>query len=128
MQTSSSINSHHSGALALLILNDELNEALRKLEEEKVPSPYLSPVKYFYERSLTLIEEAGFSMFASPGEEFNKDIHKKVGEDSSPGPGDLIIAVKRPGWSDQAGNIIRPAEVIVRSARRRRDARWWGDE
>jgi molecular chaperone GrpE len=99
--------------LKYLILQDDLERALKSLPDDLRGSSWVEGIEHIYHKLLSTLENEGIKKITPDGEMFDPTIHEAVVQEENPDhQSGQIIEVISPGY--QIGDrIIRPARVKV---------------
>jgi molecular chaperone GrpE len=110
--------SAHASAVAdvvqkYLVLQDDLERALKSRPEELAGSTWVEGIEFIYRKLLSLLEKEGIKQIIPTDEMFDPTIHEAVAqEDNSDRESGQIIEVISPGYQ-MGDRVIRPARVRV---------------
>ena len=96
-----------------LVMQDDLERALKSLPPDLQGSTWVEGIEHIYRKLLTLLEKEGVQRIDPQGEMFDPTIHEAVVQEENPDhESGRIIEVITPGY--QIGDrVIRPARVKV---------------
>jgi molecular chaperone GrpE len=99
--------------LNYLVLQDDLERALKSPPSEAESSAWVEGIEFIYRKLLSMLEKEGIQQIVPEGEMFDPTIHEAVvQEENSDYESGRIIEVISPGY--QLGDrIVRPARVRV---------------